>query len=99
MVMMQRKSKSNSDSVKLTEDSQENINLQSDPETTKNEDPTSLLPHERDQTAGLESSKSNKETLRKIIKKAHKDAESGLKDTDLRGIPSDIVKTKISHQD
>lgn len=99
MITTQRKNKSDDNSKKLTESTQEKINLQSDPETTKNEDSALLLPHERDQTAGLESNESNKKMLRKIIKKAHKDVESGLQDTDLRGIPSDIVKSEIPQAD
>lgn len=51
-----------------------------------------LLPHDRDETTGSGSTASatvNQES-RDTIKQAAEDIESGLKDTERRGIPSDV---------
>ncbi|PTR16176.1 hypothetical protein C8R31_102190 [Nitrosospira sp. Nsp2] len=56
-----------------------------------------LLPHERDQTtrsAGTSQPNEN-EMSRAVIGQAAEDTEHGLKDTDRRGIPSDIVKSDV----
>lgn len=53
-----------------------------------------LLPHERDQTTSAAgTSLPGDEQSREVIDQARKDTERGLKDTDRRGIPSDIVKS------
>ena len=56
-------------------------------------DGQSLLPHERDQTTGREgTSRGNEdERSRAIMGQAAEDTKRGLKDTDRRGIPSDII--------
>jgi hypothetical protein len=59
-----------------------------------------LLPHERDETtrpAG--TSHRGDEHSREIIEQAHDDTKQGLKDTDRRGIPSDIVDSDIPAAD
>ncbi|WON73821.1 hypothetical protein [Nitrosospira sp. Is2] len=56
-----------------------------------------LMPHERDQTtkpAGTSQPNEN-EMSRAVIGQAAEDTEHGLKDTDRRGIPSDIVKSDV----
>ena len=56
-----------------------------------------LMPHERDQTtkpAGTSQPNEN-EMSRAVIGQAAEDTERGLKDTDRRGIPSDIVKSDV----
>lgn len=59
-------------------------------------EPEMLLPHERDQTSGPTGTDSpGDEHSREVIKQAHDDTKQGLKDTDRRGIPSDIVKSDI----
>jgi hypothetical protein len=56
-----------------------------------------LMPHERDQTTkpvGTGQPNEN-EMSRAVIGQAAEDTEHGLKDTDRRGIPSDIVKSDV----
>lgn len=55
-----------------------------------------LLPHERDQTTRpTGTGQEGDEHSREVIGQARKDTERGLKDTDRRGIPSDIVESDI----
>ncbi|SOD41784.1 hypothetical protein [Nitrosovibrio sp. Nv4] len=56
-----------------------------------------LLPHERDQTTGPASAgeANEDEHSRAVIGQAAEDTEHGLKDTDRRGIPSDIVASDV----
>jgi len=55
-----------------------------------------LLPHERDQTTGPTGTDSPTDgSSRELIKQAYDDTKDGLKDTDRRGIPSDIVESDI----
>jgi len=56
-----------------------------------------LLPHERDQTTRPVSTSlgTSNELSRNVIGQAHEDTEHGLKDTDRRGIPSDIVESDV----
>ncbi|SDW32161.1 hypothetical protein [Nitrosomonas communis] len=50
-----------------------------------------MLPHERDQTpAAAGTMGAGNEQSREVIKQAYDDTKEGLKDTDHRGIPSDI---------
>lgn len=51
-----------------------------------------LLPHERDETVGPESTAAATmhKKSRDAVEQAGRDVESGLKDTERRGIPSDI---------
>ena len=53
------------------------------------------LPHERDESTESQDRPDENEVLREDMHRAHDDTERGLKDTDLRGIPSDIEKSKI----
>lgn len=68
---------------------QQNPNEQAEPETQ------TLLPHERDQTTKPTSTSQPNENQmsRATIGQAAEDTRRGLKDTDRRGIPSDIVKS------
>ncbi len=56
-------------------------------------DEQSLLPHERDQTTGPQGTNlgNENERSRTVMGQAAEDTKRGLKDTDRRGIPSDIV--------
>jgi hypothetical protein len=56
-----------------------------------------LLPHERDQTTkSVGTSQPNEnEMSRAVIGQAAENTRHGLKDTDRRGIPSDIVKSDV----
>src|SRR5688500_5685948 len=57
----------------------------------------SLLPHERAQTTGPAGAglANQDERSRDVIGQAAEDTERGLKDTDRRGIPSDIVASDV----
>ncbi|MBA4143741.1 MAG: hypothetical protein H0X43_12260 [Nitrosospira sp.] len=64
------------------------------PEVSKEE---TLLPHERDQTtkpAGT-GQPTEHEHSRAVIGQAAEDTEHGLKDTDRRGVPSDIISSDL----
>jgi hypothetical protein len=52
-----------------------------------------LMPHERDETTRPTATSlgTSNELSREVIEQAREDTEHGLKDTDRRGIPSDIV--------
>jgi hypothetical protein len=56
-----------------------------------------LMPHERDQTTkSVGTSQPNEnEMSRAVIGQAEEDTRRGMKDTDRRGIPSDIVKSDV----
>jgi hypothetical protein len=56
-----------------------------------------FMPHERDQTTKpTGTSQPNENEMSKaVIGQAAEDTEHGLKDTDRRGIPSDIVKSDV----
>lgn len=60
-----------------------------------------LLPHERDQTTrpGGTGESTEHEHSREMIEQAGTDTRRGLKDTDRRGIPSDIVAAEIPPAD
>ncbi len=60
-----------------------------------------LLPHERDETTGPSGTglASQEERSRDVIGQAAEDTERGLKDTDRRGIPSDIVASDVPAPD
>jgi hypothetical protein len=60
-----------------------------------------LLPHERDETTGPSGTglTSQEERSREVIGQAAEDTEHGLKDTDRRGIPSDIVASDVPESD
>jgi hypothetical protein len=56
-----------------------------------------LMPHERDQTTKPTGTSQPNENLmsQSVIGQAAEDTKHGLKDTDRRGIPSDIVKSDV----
>ena len=60
-----------------------------------------LLPHERDETTGPAGTglANQEERSREVIGQAAEDTEHGLKDTDRRGIPSDIVASDVRAAD
>lgn len=60
-----------------------------------------LLPHERDGTTGPSGTglANQEERSREVIGQAAEDTENGLKDTDRRGIPSDIVASDVPGSD
>lgn len=60
-----------------------------------------LLPHERDETTGPAGTglANQEERSRDVIGQAAEDTEHGLKDTDRRGIPSDIVASEVPGSD
>ena len=60
-----------------------------------------LLPHERDETTRHQSTGlgNENEHSRAVIGQAADDTEHGLRDTDLHGIPSDIVAWDIADSD
>ena len=64
-------------------------------------DEKSLLPHERDQTTGRQGTSlgNENERSRAVIGQAAEDSKRGLKDTDRRGIPSDINASDDSGAD
>jgi hypothetical protein len=78
---------------------EENINLPNNSSNSKKADSEMMLPHERDQTTGpTGTNEKGNERARTVIKQAHDDVHRGLKDTDRRGIPSDINSSESSHQ-
>lgn len=62
------------------------------PPAPNQEEEQLLLPHDRDEATGSEStgSATTSQESRDTIKQAVKDIEHGLKDTERRGIPSDV---------
>jgi hypothetical protein len=60
-----------------------------------------LLPHERDETTGPAGTglANQEERSRDVIGQAAEDTEHGLKDTDRRGIPSDIDASDAPESD
>ena len=78
---------------------EENIDLPNQGSKSKQSESDMMLPHERDETTGPTGTNAKgDEPSREIIKKAHDDIEQGLKDTDRRGIPSDIKSSDSPHQ-
>lgn len=70
-------------------------------QTQKQAEEQTLLPHERDQTTRPVGTSLPNETEQghTLIGQAAEDTEHGLKDTDRRGIPSDIVASKVPASD
>ncbi|HEU4854500.1 MAG TPA: hypothetical protein VFS89_04335 [Nitrosospira sp.] len=72
----------------------------SKPRAKDKEEHQTLLPHERDETTRpTGTSRPGDEHSREVIEQAHEDTKQGLKDTDRRGIPSDIVDSDIPAAD
>ena len=72
-----------------------------EPKTQSQTEEQPLLPHERDQTTrptGTAAPNSIGQA-RDVIEQARADTEHGLKDTDRRGIPSDIVASDLAPGD
>jgi hypothetical protein len=70
-------------------------------ESKKRADDQMMMPHERDETTRRNAtSKGNEnEMSQDVIGQAKEDTEAGLKDTDRRGIPSDIVGSETPAAD
>ncbi len=70
---------------------------ESEQEAQKQADEQVLLPHERDETTRREGTGLGNEDdrSRAVIGQAAEDTKHGLKDTDRRGIPSDIVSSNV----
>ena len=62
-------------------------------ESKERADEQMMMPHERDETTRRDATgKGNENRMSQdVIEQAKEDTEHGLKDTDLRGIPSDII--------
>jgi hypothetical protein len=72
-----------------------------DPNAPHQTEEQPLLPNERDETTrptGTGLGTSNEQS-REVVEQAREDTEHGLKDTDLRGIPSDIVASDLPSGD
>jgi hypothetical protein len=72
-----------------------------DPEAPHQTEEQPLLPHERDETTRPTSTGlgTSNEQSRDVVEQAREDTEHGLKDTDRRGIPSDIIASDLSSSD
>ena len=70
-------------------------------ESKERADDQMMMPHERDQTTRRDATgKGNEnEMSQDVIRQAKEDTEAGLKDTDRRGIPSDIVASETPAAD
>lgn len=70
-------------------------------ESKERADDQMMMPHERDETTRRQAtSKGNEnEMSQDVIGQAKEDTEAGLKDTDRRGIPSDIVASATPASD
>jgi len=78
---------------------EEKIDLPNQVSENQKTDSDMMLPHERDESTGPTGTNAKgDESSREIIKKAHDDTKQGLKDTDRRGIPSDIKSSDSPHQ-
>lgn len=78
---------------------EENIDLPNQSSKSKQSESDMMLPHERDETTGPTGTNAiGNEQSREVIKKAYDDTKQGLKDTDRRGIPSDIKSSDSPHQ-
>lgn len=79
----------------VTDTKEEKIDLPNQVSEKHKTDSDMMLPHERDETSGPTGTNAKgDEQSREIIKKAHDDTKQGLKDTDRRGIPSDIESSQ-----
>src|SRR5690242_17480683 len=72
-----------------------------DPEAPHQTEEQPLLPNERDETTRPTSTGlgTSNEQSREVVEQAREDTERGLKDTDLRGIPSDIIASDVPPAD
>jgi hypothetical protein len=72
-----------------------------DPEAPHQTEEQPLLPNERDETTRPTSTGlgTSNEQSREVVEQAREDTEHGLKDTDRRGIPSDIIAPKVPPAD
>lgn len=66
-------------------------------ESKERADDQMMMPHERDETTRRQATihGNENEMSQDVIGQAKKDTEAGLKDTDRRGIPSDIVASEL----
>ncbi len=78
---------------------EENIDLPNQSSKSKQSESDKMLPHERDETTGPTGTNAiGNEQSREVMKKAYDDTKQGLKDTDRRGMPSDIKSSASPHQ-
>lgn len=72
-----------------------------DPEAKDQAEEQPLLPNERDETTRPSATSLGTENKmsRDVVEQAREDTEHGLKDTDLRGIPSDIISSDVAPGD
>jgi hypothetical protein len=70
-------------------------------ESKKRADDQMMMPHERDETTRRDATShgNENEMSQDVIGQAKEDTEAGLKDTDRRGIPSDIVASETPASD
>lgn len=61
-------------------------------------DPEAHLPHERDENAGTGDATAEQGRQRASMKQAHEDVESGIEDTERRGIPSNVPSSQDNGQ-
>jgi hypothetical protein len=71
------------------------------PEAKNQTEEQPLLPNERDETTRPTATSlgTENEMSREVVEQAREDTEHGLRDTDLRGIPSDIVAADVPPAD
>jgi hypothetical protein len=70
-------------------------------ESKERADDQMMMPHERDETTRRQATShgNENEMSQDVIDQAKEDTEAGLKDTDRRGIPSDIVASETPASD
>jgi hypothetical protein len=70
-------------------------------ESKERADDQMMMPHERDETTRRDATShgNENEMSQDVIGQAKEDTEAGLKDTDRRGIPSDIVASETPASD
>ena len=70
-------------------------------ESKERADDQMMMPHERDETTRRDATShgNENEMSQDVIGQAKEDTEAGLKDTDRRGIPSDIVASETPAAD
>jgi hypothetical protein len=70
-------------------------------ESKERADDQMMMPHERDETTRRDATSlgNENEMSQDVIGQAKEDTEAGLKDTDWRGIPSDIVASETPAAD
>jgi hypothetical protein len=67
-------------------------------ESKERADDQMMMPHERDETTRAQATSQGNENRmsQDVVEQAKQDTEAGLKDTDRRGIPSDVVASETA---